>query len=113
MRISPSVPVLIARGFQAIFSATVFIITMLLITGNKFGPLPLILGFSAGVSLATLIAALSTSIFRTSLHPWIRNTIDGGILSLNMAVGTVSLHPFNATTLHHRRLETTLLTPWL
>jgi len=87
MRISPSFPVLIARVLQALLSATAFGLTIML--GVFSSPFPDILRFAAGVSLATLLAALLTAIFRNSLHPWIRNTIDGGLLSLNMAVGSV------------------------
>lgn len=88
MRISPSFPLLIARGLQALFSATVFILTILLYAWGN-GLFPSILRFAAGVSLTTLLAALLTVIFRNSLHPWVRNTLDGGLLSLNMAVGSV------------------------
>jgi len=90
MRVSPSFPVLIARGIQVLFSATVFIITVFLIASREGGPFPPILGSSVGVGLSTLLAGLSTAILRNYLHPWIRNTIDAGILSLNMAVGAVS-----------------------
>jgi len=93
MRVSPSFPVLIARGIQVLFSATVSIITVFLIASRERsvgGPLPPILGSSVGVGLSTLVAGLSTAILRNYLHPWIRNTIDAGILSLNMAVGAVS-----------------------
>ena len=90
MRVSPSFPVLIARGIQVLFSATVSIITVFLIASREGDPLPPILGSSVGVGLSTLIAGLSTAILRNYLHPWIRNTIDAGILSLNMAVGAVS-----------------------
>ena len=91
MRVSPSFHVLIARGIQVLFSATVSIITVFLIASRESGPLPPILGSSAGVGLSTLVAGLSTAILRNYLHPWIRNTIDAGILSLNIAVGAVSL----------------------
>ena len=91
MRVSPSFPVLIARSIQVLFSATVSVITIFFIASHGTGPLPPILGSSAGVGLSTLVAGLSTAILRNYLHPWIINTIDGGILSLNMAVGSVSL----------------------
>jgi hypothetical protein len=91
MRISPSFPVLLARGLQALSSAAVTGITSLLLATRKGRPEPLMLSFAVGVGLSTLTAALVAIIFRKSLHPWIRTTVDGGVLSLNLAVGFVSL----------------------
>jgi hypothetical protein len=91
MRISPSFPVLLARGVQAFSSAAVTGITSLLLATRKGRPEPLMLNFAVGVGLSTLTAALVAIIFHKSLHPWIRITVDGVVLSLNLAVGFVSL----------------------
>jgi len=52
--------------------------------------MPAMQHFATGVSVSTLISALIAIYYRKVLHPWIRNTLDGGLLSLNLAIGFVS-----------------------
>ncbi|CAE7207001.1 hypothetical protein PTTW11_09640 [Pyrenophora teres f. teres] len=87
--IPSSVPILIARAIQGLFSAAVITLSSILISGQKMGPMPPILVAPVAVGLSTLTAAvlLAAADVWDFLHPWVGYCIDGGIVLLNVAIG--------------------------